>query len=181
MVTGKKAFEGGSQASLIGAILKDVPPLVSDSQPICPTTLDRTVKKCLAKDPDGRWQSTGDLLDELKWVTEGSASVSTSTVEVGSKNRERIAWIAATAVLVVLVVVLGTWYLGHVPEEPRAVRFSIAAPEGTILRAPGRCQTCPAVSAISTGRCNTSVKSFCRSFEPQRFTWPFVELTRHLA
>ena len=35
--------------------------------------------------------------------------------------------------------------------------------------------------AISTGRCNTSVKSFCRSFEPQRFTWPFVELTRHLA
>ena len=147
MVTGKKAFDGASPASLIGAILKDVPPLVSDFQPISPTTLDRTVKKCLAKDPDGRWQSTGDLLDELKWVTEGSASVSTSTVEVGSKNRGRIAWIAATAVLVVLVVVLGRWYLGQVLEEPRAVRFSIAAPEGAILRAPGlACQTCPAVS-----------------------------------
>ena len=137
MVTGKKAFDGASPASLIGAILKDVPPLVSDFQPISPTTLDRTVKKCLAKDPDGRWQSTGDLLNELKWVTEGSASVSTSTVEVGSKNRGRIAWIAATAVLVVLVVVLGRWYLGQVLEEPRAVRFSIAAPEGAILRAPG--------------------------------------------
>ena len=146
MVTGKKAFEGASPASLIGAILKDVPHLVSDFQPISPSTLDRTVKKCLAKDPDGRWQSTGDLLDELQWVTEGSASVSTGTGEVGSKNRERIAWIAATTVLVVLVVVLGSWYLGHVPEEPGAVRFSIAAPEGAILRGPGACQTCPAVS-----------------------------------
>ena len=140
MVTGKKAFEGASPASLIGAILKDVPPLVSDFQPISPTTLDRTVKKCLAKDPDGRWQSTGDLLDELKWVTEGSASVETGPVETGLKSRERIAWIAATAVLVVLVVVLGSW------EEPRAVRFSVAAPEGAILRAPGACRTCPAVS-----------------------------------
>ena len=147
MVTGKKAFEGASPASLIGAILKDVPPLVSDSQPISPITLDRTVKKCLAKDPDDRWQSAHDLLDELKWVTEGSAPVATGPVETGSKSRERIAWIAATAVLVVLVVVFGSWYLGQVPEEPRAVRFSIVAPEGAILRAPGlACQTCPAVS-----------------------------------
>ena len=35
-------------------------------------------------------------------------------------------------------------------------------------------------SASSTGRCNTSVKSFCRSFKLQRLTGPFVQLTCHL-
>jgi hypothetical protein len=33
--------------------------------------------------------------------------------------------------------------------------------------------------ATSTDRCNTSVKSFCRGFEPQRLALPLVELTHH--
>ena len=33
--------------------------------------------------------------------------------------------------------------------------------------------------ATSTGRCNTSVKSFRRRFKLQRLTWSFVELTRY--
>ena len=57
MVTGRKAFEGKSQASLIGAILKDDPRPVSSLQPMSPPALDRVIKQCLAKDPDGRWQS----------------------------------------------------------------------------------------------------------------------------
>ena len=34
--------------------------------------------------------------------------------------------------------------------------------------------------AVSTGRCNTCVKSLCRRFELQRFAGPFVELPCHL-
>src|SRR6202051_2823527 len=73
MATRKKAFEGKTQASVIGAILKDDPPPISSLQPMTPSALDRVVKRCLAKDPDDRWQSTNDLTNELEWIAEGGS------------------------------------------------------------------------------------------------------------
>ena len=105
MVTGKKAFEGASQASLIGAILKDTPKLLSELQPVSPSTLDRTVRKCLAKDPDDRWQTARDLLDELKWLT-STASSEPATTETPSPGRERVAWGLFAAAAIVVVVLL---------------------------------------------------------------------------
>src|SRR5207253_4723012 len=64
MLTGKKAFEGKSQASLIGAIMHGDPPLISTLQPLTPKALERVVRKCLAKDATERWQSAKDLHDE---------------------------------------------------------------------------------------------------------------------
>src|SRR5712691_11097169 len=75
MATGRKAFEGKSQASVIGAILKDDPPPMSSLQPMTPPALDRAIKTCLAKEPDGRWQAASDLTRELKWVAEGGSQV----------------------------------------------------------------------------------------------------------
>ena len=73
MITGKKAFVGKTQASLFGAILKDEPPPISTLLPLAPPTLNRVVRKCLAKDRDERWQSAKDLCDELKWVAEAGS------------------------------------------------------------------------------------------------------------
>src|SRR4029077_4042355 len=70
MLTGRKAFEGKSQASLIGAILQREPPPVSSLQPLSPPALDRIVRTCLTKDPDERWQSACDLTRELTWIAE---------------------------------------------------------------------------------------------------------------
>src|SRR6266851_5487789 len=67
MATGKAAFSGTSRASLIAAILTIEPPPITQLQPLTPVTLERVVKKCLAKDPDERWQSASDLASELKW------------------------------------------------------------------------------------------------------------------
>jgi serine/threonine protein kinase len=72
MATGKKAFEGKSQASLISAIISSDPQPMSSLQPMTPPGLDHVVKTCLAKDPDGRWQTASDLTRELKWIAEGS-------------------------------------------------------------------------------------------------------------
>ena len=83
MATGKKAFEGKSQASVIGAILKDDPPPISSLQPMTPPALDRVVKRCLAKDPENRWQTARDLQLELKSVAEGG-----SHAELGEPLRE---------------------------------------------------------------------------------------------
>ncbi len=68
MVTGPKAFEGKSQASLIAAILTSNPPAMKELEPMAPATLDRTVRRCLAKEPDSRWQSALDLGSELQWI-----------------------------------------------------------------------------------------------------------------
>src|SRR4029077_765291 len=71
MATGRKAFEGKSQASLIAAILDREPLPISSVRPLTPSTLDRVVGTCLAKKPDDRWQSARDLLRELQWLADG--------------------------------------------------------------------------------------------------------------
>jgi serine/threonine protein kinase len=93
MATGKKAFSGASQASLIAAILEHEPPSVSSVQPMTPPALDRVVKKCLAKDPDDRWQNAADLESELKWIAEGSLAGVPAPVVSRRKRRELVAWI----------------------------------------------------------------------------------------
>ncbi|HKD17162.1 MAG TPA: serine/threonine-protein kinase, partial [Thermoanaerobaculia bacterium] len=65
MATGKKAFSATSQASLITAIMSAEPPPISSVVPMSPPALDRVVRKCLAKDPEDRWQSAADLGSEL--------------------------------------------------------------------------------------------------------------------
>src|SRR6202162_4113079 len=72
MATGKMAFEGKSQASLIAKILEADPPPISSIQPMTPPALERVVKTCLAKDPEDRWQTARDLTRELKWASESS-------------------------------------------------------------------------------------------------------------
>ena len=92
MTAGRRAFAGDSQASLIAAILEREPEPISGDPPLTPPGLERLVRKCLAKDPDARWQSASDIADELRWLSTGSgiaASVagggsawtSTSTVD----------------------------------------------------------------------------------------------------
>ena len=73
MLTGRKAFEGKSQVSLMAAILEQDPPPVSSLQPISPRALDHVVRGCLAKDPAERWQSVADVVKQVKWIAEESA------------------------------------------------------------------------------------------------------------
>jgi serine/threonine protein kinase len=70
MITGRTCFEGSSHASLIVAVMSATPPRVSTIQPMASPALDRVVRRCLAKSPDDRWQSAGDLLSELEWITD---------------------------------------------------------------------------------------------------------------
>ncbi|MCK4373320.1 MAG: serine/threonine protein kinase, partial [candidate division Zixibacteria bacterium] len=68
MVTGRRAFTGDSKASLIGSIMRDEPRAISELQPTSPPALDRLIIKCMQKDSDRRWQTAGDLRDELEWI-----------------------------------------------------------------------------------------------------------------
>src|SRR5271170_6975336 len=65
MLTGKRAFDGSTPASVIAAILERPAPSVAD---VAPPALDRVLKRCLEKDPGNRWQSARDLKTELEWI-----------------------------------------------------------------------------------------------------------------
>ena len=98
MATGKKAFTGESQASLIAAILDATPPAISTLQPLTPPALDHVVTTCLAKDPDERWQTAGDVKRELRWIVDaGSQAGVVLPIAVRRKTRERLAGIATRA------------------------------------------------------------------------------------
>jgi serine/threonine protein kinase/Tol biopolymer transport system component len=117
MFTGRKAFEGKTRASLLGAILKDEPPPISRDQPLAPASLNRIVATCLAKEPEDRWQTMRDLLRELKWVVDGTAaSETTSTVASASSSRASVSgvrrvlpWAATAALAAAVVVMLVLW------------------------------------------------------------------------
>lgn len=93
MATGRKAFSASSRASLISVILRDEPAPISTIQPMTPRALDRVVRKCLAKDPEDRWQSASDLKSELGWIAESSSQTEVpTTMAARSVGRPLVAW-----------------------------------------------------------------------------------------
>jgi Tol biopolymer transport system component/predicted Ser/Thr protein kinase len=145
MATGKRAFEGKSQASLIAAILERDPPAMASLQPMTPAALDRVVRKCLAKEPEKRWQAASDVCDELKWIAEsGSQSAAVAPMVTASKTPlrdARLGWIVATACFIAALIFGSFLYLRHAPEPPRAVRFSLFPPDKWILAGTGAVTT----------------------------------------
>ena len=115
MVTGTKAFQGESQASLIAAIMHNDAPAPSAVQSITPPALDYVVQTCLAKDPDDRWHSAGDVKRQLKWIVGGSGSQSSVSLPVGALPqpkswRRALPWVGGV-VAVGLVASAGVWSL----------------------------------------------------------------------
>ena len=112
MATGKRAFAGGSQASLISSIMKDAPPPLAERAPMTPPALDRLVGALLAKDPEERVQTAHDARLQLRWILEGgtsSSGVSAAPPVPGVRRRgqrELLAWAIAALGLVAAAVAL---------------------------------------------------------------------------
>ncbi|HET6372922.1 MAG TPA: protein kinase, partial [Candidatus Polarisedimenticolia bacterium] len=129
MITGRKAFEGKSQASLIAAIMHLDPVAISQLVPLSPPALERAVRRCLAKDPDERWQTAHDLMMELRWISE--SGLQAEAVPAGGRRagiREIAAWAAAALLLAVAVV---RPFLAPAAAPAQLVRASVAPPDKT--------------------------------------------------
>jgi Tol biopolymer transport system component len=110
MATGKKAFSGSSQASLISAIMKEEPAPIATVQPMTPPALDRVVKTCLAKDPEERWQSAHDIKSELSWIAQAGSQAGVAAPVVASRRRkDRLAWGVAGAIAGAILAAAATW------------------------------------------------------------------------
>ena len=133
MVTGKPAFSGKSRASLIAAILTSDPAPITQLQPIVPVALEHVVKKCLAKDPDERWQSASDLASELNWILAAGSQTGAAALRISPpKMRERSIWIGAGAALVLLGAFMG-WQIGLREHGGSPLHLTVSLPPGKAL------------------------------------------------
>jgi eukaryotic-like serine/threonine-protein kinase len=151
MLTGKRAFEGASAASVIAAIIERPAPSL---RAVVPPALERVLQRCLAKDPDSRWQTARDLRVELLWAATAPDSAATS--EAPRPTRRYLTIFVAT--LVVLVAGLGAARWLRLPPttmprlkvtvespagenwsfpefSPDGTRIAFSTPEGLLVRA----------------------------------------------
>ena len=163
MATGRKAFEGKSQASVISAIMSSEPPALSTVQAMAPLALDHVVKTCLAKDPDARWQTAHDVLVELKWIAGGGGALQVADRAAALRFRKRawLGWIVAAVLLVTLGILVLITVLGReTARQTHAIRFAVPPPEKTTLS--------PAAPAVSP---DGSLLAFLAVTEGRSIIW----------
>jgi len=137
MLTGQKAFQGQSQLSVASAILEKEPEAIGALKPMTPQALEHAVKKSLAKLPEERWQSAGDLASELKWVGEsGVEGAARGLTTKPPKLRLAAVWVAMT-LLAVALAIAGTYYATRPAPEP-PLMTSVIPPSGVFADTAGR-------------------------------------------
>ena len=95
LLTGHRAFEGQTSSSVMAAVLATKPRPIEELVPLTPPALERIVSRCLAKDPEDRWQTARDVAAELQWVSQGGSKVGLPAVVSGRRRvREDLAWAA---------------------------------------------------------------------------------------
>ena len=119
MITGRRAFDGATQASLISAIMRDAPRPMAELSPMSPPALERLVGALLAKDPDDRVQSAHDVKLQLSWIAGGGSQVGALAV-AGMPSRSRVPLGRAALAVAVVALALGAvaGYFGHARLSP---------------------------------------------------------------
>jgi hypothetical protein len=134
MLCKRRPFAGDSRVSIMTAIVSAEAPAPRSLQPQIPASLERLILRCLAKDPDERWQTARDLAAELRWIASDGSG--TPTVATGTIRRPRRAALwgavagAAASAAVLAAVVASMWpapfVAGHLPSTFRRGAVSSA-------------------------------------------------------
>ena len=110
MITGRRAFDGPSPASVIAAIIERPAPSIGA---IAPPALDQVLQRCLAKHPEDRWQSVRDVKVQLEWI----AAAARSAAPVPA--RRNLTLVAAVVAGVMAAGGLGAaWWQRRQPASP---------------------------------------------------------------
>jgi Tol biopolymer transport system component len=148
MASGRRAFEGRSQASLIGAIMTGEPPSLASTGPFATPGLERLVRACLAKDPAARVQSAHDVKLQLEWLADGGSAAGIPAPAVAAPpraGREGLAWGAAAA-FAVAALVLAALLVRAGGEARPVLRASLTFPPDVALSITGDDSGPPAIS-----------------------------------
>jgi eukaryotic-like serine/threonine-protein kinase len=129
MATGKRAFAGKTQASVIASILATEPAPLTQAAPMTPPALERLVRYCMAKDREERIQSAHDVKLQLEWIAEGGSQAGVPAPVVARRRvSQKLAW-AIAAVAVAAAIALGIGFVLRAPVPAHPLRVSILPPE----------------------------------------------------
>ena len=106
MVTGRRAFEGKSDAGLVAAILDHEPAPIASLQPHAPPALERLVRQCLAKPPGERPGTAHDVAANLRWIRESIGNGGPASRRLPGRLTLRPALVTVAVVLLALAIVL---------------------------------------------------------------------------
>jgi serine/threonine protein kinase/Flp pilus assembly protein TadD len=150
-VTGRRAFDAPSHFSLMKRIAYEEPASFPDA---APSTLQRIVERCLAKDPGSRWQSMGEIATELHAALRQIEAEEEAPTILRSgavpKRRRRLLIAIPAAMIVVLLVIWAT--AGAWKRKDDASPVSVAS---TVKQARVPIDS-PAYDAYMRGRVNVS-------------------------
>jgi serine/threonine protein kinase/Tol biopolymer transport system component len=148
MATGKRAFEGKTAASAMAAVLERQPVAISSLQPASPAALDHVAQVCLAKDPDERWQSAGDVGRQLRWIASGGVGTIVPQPDVTTRTHKGYWWWVAA--VVALVMGAQVWSNLRPREVPSTLRSFLPPPAGTAFDFVGDFGGPPVITADGT-------------------------------
>jgi serine/threonine protein kinase/WD40 repeat protein len=151
MLTGRRAFQGKSQLSVASAILEKEPAPISTVKPMTPPALDHAIRRCLAKDPEERWQSASDIKSELLWVSQSTSEMSIRELAPrGKASWVRVVLYAGGVGLLVVISAVTTYLSLHRASTAPVVRSVIAPPPNVTLLTLGDQAGAPAISRDSS-------------------------------
>jgi Tol biopolymer transport system component/predicted Ser/Thr protein kinase len=133
MVTGRKAFGGMNQATLAATILRSDPEPIEENVAVA-RSLEWVLSRCLAKEPDDRWQTVHDLLAELRRTAADIAVAAHVPLRAPPRLFERGVWIVLTGIALAAAI-LATIRTGRERVAEFPVQLSIVPPQG--LEFPG--------------------------------------------
>ena len=166
LLTGQRAFDGKTSSSIMAAVLATKPRPIEELVPLTPPALERIVSRCLAKDPEDRWQTARDVAAELQWVgrVDRGSACRRSSRDAGARARAsrgpRARWRSC----------LAAGFACRVGEAgARAapvVRFPLLSPPGTRIPARQSCRQMagtsrlpPTATASGSSGCVRSTRS----------------------
>lgn len=110
MVTGQRAFNGDDLGTIRSAILKSELPAIASWQPRVPPAVDEIIGRCLAKDPDQRWQTANDVRHALEHVSGPLGQVPSESTWPATGRR--LKWLAGVIVIAAFAAP-GAWFLSR--------------------------------------------------------------------
>ncbi len=133
MVTGRRAFNAASRAGMIAQIIASDPQPIATLRPMTPSSLDRVVRTCLAKNPDDRFQTAHDVMLSLQWIRDEQTNPSAPLPLARGRGRmwkERAVWSLALVAAIGGAVGIATWARREIALFDRPVTAAIVPPGG---------------------------------------------------
>jgi Tol biopolymer transport system component/predicted Ser/Thr protein kinase len=133
MVTGRRAFQGETKISTLATILHKEPQPVSEIVPDTPLDLEKTIARCLRKDPARRLQHMDDvktLLEDLKEESESGKLASSPGAAVPSQRRYVRPAIAAAVLLIAAAGATWWWLRPAPPPAPQLALTRLTSDSG---------------------------------------------------